>query len=123
MSSFFFFLTFGGLEAQGPSKLPSQTVVNLKKNACAITLRRETQLEKAHKKSINNEKTKYEPIQDGANKSNNEGDRATDSKEAKKPCKVQSKVPISTYEPPLTFPSRFTKKKKEEHEQEILDTF
>ena len=38
------------MEAQGSSKLPSQTVTNLKENVSAITLRGGKQFEEIHKK-------------------------------------------------------------------------
>ncbi|KAL5579714.1 hypothetical protein UlMin_012156 [Ulmus minor] len=87
--------TVGRLEAQGSGKLPSQTVINPKENASAISLRN-LSLEK---------------------------DDATTSKEDTPPRKVISNPSIPTNVSSLPFPSRFVTTKKEEHEKEILETF
>ncbi|XP_031253581.1 uncharacterized protein LOC116111551 [Pistacia vera] len=115
--------TLGRLEAHGSRKLPSQPLVNPRENASAITLRSGRQLEKTHKKPIDEKEVGDELIQGRTKQPKSVESSPTDSSNAKHPPKVQSKVPINTYEPPLPFPSRFATSKKEEHEQEILDTF
>ncbi|KAL5550427.1 hypothetical protein UlMin_000603 [Ulmus minor] len=87
--------TVGRLEAQGSGKLPSQTVINPKENASAISLRN-LSLEK---------------------------DDATTSNEDTPPRKVISNSSIPINVSSLPFPSRFATTKKEEHEKEILETF
>ncbi|KAL5569950.1 hypothetical protein UlMin_026525 [Ulmus minor] len=87
--------TVGKLEAQGSGKLPSQTVINPKENASAISLR-----------NLSIEK-----------------DDATTSKEDTLSRKVISNPSIPINVSSLPFPSRFATTKKEEHEKEILETF
>ncbi|KAL5574040.1 hypothetical protein UlMin_023637 [Ulmus minor] len=87
--------TVGKLEAQGSGKLPSQTVINSKENASAISLRN-LSLEK---------------------------DDATTSREDTPSRKVISNSSIPINVSSLPFPSRFATTKKEEHEKEILETF
>ncbi|XP_031281187.1 uncharacterized protein LOC116139649 [Pistacia vera] len=76
-----------------------------------------------HKKLNDEKKVGEELIQGGTKQSKSVENSPTDSTNAKHSPKVQSKVPINTYKPPLLFPSRFATSKKEEHEQEILVTF
>ena len=109
------------LEAQRFEKLSSQTFVNLRENASAISLRSGKQLDEASRPPKNVEKPKDEPIQ--GNRQNREKDEATYPQEASATPKVKFKNPISTYNPPLPFLSKFANSRKEKHEQEILDTF
>ncbi|KAL5556378.1 hypothetical protein UlMin_038614 [Ulmus minor] len=106
--------TVGRLEAQGSGKLPSQTVINPKENASAISLRSGKTLDEAHKEPVQNGKEKYLSI---------EKDDATTSKEDTPPRKVISNPSIPINVSSLPFPSRFATTKKEEHEKEILETF
>ncbi|KAL5554371.1 hypothetical protein UlMin_041772 [Ulmus minor] len=106
--------TVGRLEAQGSGKLPSQTVINPKENASAISLRSGKTLDEAHK----------EPVQTGKEKDLSvEKDDATTSNEDTPPRKVISNSSIPINVSSLPFPSRFATTKKEEHEKEILETF
>ena len=104
----------GKLEAQGSGKLPSQTVINLKENASAISLRSGKILDEAHKKPIKISKEKDLSL---------EKDDATTPKEDTPPRKVNSNSSIPINVSSLPFPSRFATTKKEEHEKEILETF
>ncbi|KAL5573536.1 hypothetical protein UlMin_023133 [Ulmus minor] len=106
--------TVGKLEAQGSGKLPSQTVINPKENANAISLRSGKTLDEAHK----------EPVQNGKEKDLSlEKDDATTSREDTSSRKVISNSSIPINVSSLPFPSRFAATKKEEHEKEILETF
>ncbi|KAL5583464.1 hypothetical protein UlMin_015906 [Ulmus minor] len=106
--------TVGRLEAQGSGMLPSQTVINPKENASAISLRSGKILDEAYKKPVQNGKEKDLSL---------EKDDATTSKEDTPPRKVNSNSSIPINVSSLPFPSRFATTKKEEHEKEILETF
>ncbi|KAL5559707.1 hypothetical protein UlMin_035918 [Ulmus minor] len=107
-------ITVGRLEAQGSGKLPSQTVINPKENASAISLRSGKILDEAHKKPIKISEEKDLSL---------EKDDATTPKEDNPPRKVNSNSSIPINVSSLPFPSRFATMKKEEHEKEILETF
>ncbi|KAL5570305.1 hypothetical protein UlMin_026880 [Ulmus minor] len=106
--------TVGRLKAQGSGKLPSQTVINPKENASAISLRSGKILDEAHKKPIKISEEKDLSL---------EKDDATTPKEDTPPRKVNSNSSIPINVSSLPFPSRFATTKKEEHEKEILETF
>ncbi|KAL5554722.1 hypothetical protein UlMin_042123 [Ulmus minor] len=106
--------TVGKLEAQGSGKLPSQTVINSKENASAISLRSGKILDEAHKKPIKISEEKDLSL---------EMDDATTPKEDNLPRKVNSNSSIPINVSSLPFPSTFATTKKEEHEKEILETF
>ncbi|KAL5565104.1 hypothetical protein UlMin_028268 [Ulmus minor] len=106
--------TMGRLEAQGFDKLPSQTVINPKENASAISLRSGKILDEAHKKLIQISEEKDLSL---------EKDDVTTPKEDAPPRKVNSNSSIPINVSSLPFPSRFATTKKEEHEKEILETF
>ena len=92
------------IKAQRSGKLPSQTIMNTKKNASVITLRSGKQLEEVSSKP--NEPSQLE----------------TEPPKSKSPPKVTFKEPIaSTIPPPFT--SRLAKSNKEDHEKEVLETF
>ncbi|XP_022874025.1 uncharacterized protein LOC111392860 [Olea europaea var. sylvestris] len=106
--------TLGKLEAQGLGKLPSQAI-NPRENVSAMTLRSEKVLEKTPRK-----------MKDQVEESTQENNLACEKDEAKTPTsgsKVDSKSPIPTYVPSPPFPCRFVKSKRDEHENEILETF
>ncbi|KAL5544769.1 hypothetical protein UlMin_008553 [Ulmus minor] len=107
-------ITLGRLEAQGSDKLPSQTVINSKENASAISLRSRKILDEAHKKLIKSSEEKDLSL---------EKDDATTPKEDNPPRKVNYNSSIPIYVSSLPFPSRFATTKKEEHEKKILETF
>ena len=98
--------TVNRLESQVSGKLPSQSVVNPKQNASAITLRSGKELRKP-----NEEASKY------ATKEEIKKEVATPQKQ-----NTQLQQPPTFVTPP-PFPSRFAKSKKEEVEQEIFETF
>ena len=93
------------MEGQGSGKLPSQTVVNLRGNASAVTLRNVKELEER-------------PL---ASK--------PEDKEKDKKCNIEKEKEVSTSNPtpyyitPPLFPSKLAPKKKEEKERELLDVF
>ncbi|KAL5547201.1 hypothetical protein UlMin_006888 [Ulmus minor] len=90
----------GKLEAQGSGKLPSQTVINPKENASAISLRSGKTLDEAHK----------EPVQNGKEKDLSvEKDDATTSKEDTLPRKVISNSSIPINVSSLPFPTKATR--------------
>ncbi|XP_031276919.1 uncharacterized protein LOC116135362 [Pistacia vera] len=93
------------LESQG--KLPSQTVVNPKQNASAVTLRSRKEL-KEPSKAARGEEIKKEVV---APQPQTDQPRGLDSEQPKA---------LMTNPP---FPTRLTKSKKEEEEKEILKTF
>ncbi|PIN01369.1 DNA-directed DNA polymerase [Handroanthus impetiginosus] len=94
------------LESQG--KLPSQTVINPKQNASAITLRNGKEL-----KEPTNKAKKCSPEEEA------EKEIATSPSQSQKP---EGELPNSVVvQPP--FPERFSKSKKQEEEKEILETF
>ncbi|XP_019173570.1 PREDICTED: uncharacterized protein LOC109169147 [Ipomoea nil] len=97
--------TVSRLESQG--KFPSQTVVNPKQNASAITLRsgkelqEPTQVKSIHNRDEEKEKEVHPPQNDQ---------------------KLVKEHPGAVVIPPL-FPGRLAKSKKDEEQKEILDTF
>ncbi|XP_019200117.1 PREDICTED: uncharacterized protein LOC109193754 [Ipomoea nil] len=97
--------TVSRLESQG--KLPSQTVVNPKQNASAVTLRsgkelqEPTQVKSRHNRDEEKEKEVHPPQNDQ---------------------KLVKEHPEAVVIPP-PFPSRLEKSKKDEEQKEILDTF
>ena len=99
------------LEAQGSGKLPSQTIINPRENASAITLRNGRELEPFIAKSADSAKTVQKETKA-------DSDDVNLSK-----VKSQPVVGNSTNFVPLPFPSRLSKSKKEEQEKEILETF
>ncbi|KAL9252142.1 Retrovirus-related Pol polyprotein from transposon 297-like protein, partial [Drosera capensis] len=90
------------LEYHGSGKLPSQTIVNPKENASAIILRSDKELEQPKLTRKHDEEKELEV--------------STQPKESK--GEQPKKIVI-----PPPFPSRFAKSKKEEQENEILETF
>ncbi|XP_071918753.1 uncharacterized protein [Coffea arabica] len=103
--------TVNRLEFQVSGKLPSHTNINPKQNACVITLKRGKELpkpskrisEQAIEKAIEKEEVAPQPKDMSEQKFKDE--------------------PLIVVTPPSPFPSRFAKSKKEEQEQEILETF
>ena len=95
--------TVGRLEAQGSGKLPSQTVINPKENASAISLRSGKTLDEAHKELVQNGKEKDLSL---------EKDDATTSREDTPSRKVISNSSIPINVSSLPFPSRFATTKK-----------
>ncbi|XP_031101911.1 uncharacterized protein LOC116005813, partial [Ipomoea triloba] len=97
--------TVSRLESQG--KLPSQTIVNPKQNASAVTLRsgkelpEPTQVRSKHNRDEENEKEFHPPQNDQ---------------------KLVKESPETLVIPP-PFPSRLAKSKKVEEQKEILETF
>ena len=87
-------------------KLPSQTIVNPRENANAITLRSEKQLET--------------PQKDNAQREENTIASSSHPNEPKETVTPKPSFP-SYITPP--YPSSLAKSKKEEQEKEILDTF
>ncbi|XP_027120704.1 uncharacterized protein [Coffea arabica] len=102
---------FNRWESQGSGKLPSQTIINPKQNVSAITLRNGKELpqpsqrisEQAIEKAIEKEEVAPKPKDVPQQKFRDE-----------------SSV-VVTPSPP--FPSRFTKSKKGQQEQEVFDIF
>ncbi|KAL2242612.1 UNVERIFIED_CONTAM: Transposon Ty3-G Gag-Pol polyprotein [Sesamum indicum] len=98
----------GKLESQG--KLPSQSVINPRQNASAITLRSGKELQE-HVKEDNTKRG-----HDAERKSEKEIEVQQEQTEHE----VDHPKPLVTRPP---FPERFTKAKKEEEEKEIFETF
>ncbi|CAA0810467.1 Unknown protein, partial [Striga hermonthica] len=91
------------------SKLPSQTVINPKQNANAITLRSVKELQdakKSSKKGNLEEEVEKEVAHDAV--------KGQDADQGK---------PLKPLAPSPPFPSRLSKSKKEEEEKEIFNTF
>ena len=99
--------TISQLQSRDSGKLPSQTIVNPRENANAITLRSGKQLET--------------PQKDNAQRKENTIASSSHPNEPKE--KVTSKPFFPSYITPPPFPSRLEKSKKEEQQKEILDTF
>ena len=99
--------TISQLQSRDSRKLPSQTIVNPRENANAITLRSGKQLET--------------PQKDNAQRKENTIASSSHPNEPKE--KVTPKPSFPSYITPPPFPSRLEKSKKEEQEKEILDTF
>ena len=99
--------TISQLQSRDSEKLPSQTIVNPRENANAITLRSGKQLET--------------PQKDNAQQKENTIASFSHPNEPKE--KVTPKPSFPSYITPPPFPSRLAKSKKKEQEKEILDTF
>ncbi|XP_027166138.1 uncharacterized protein LOC113766113 [Coffea eugenioides] len=99
------------LESQLSGKLPSQTIVNPKQNASAITLRSGKELPEPSKK------ISEQAIEEELEKEGN----VSQPRALEQPDFGEKSTQVVT--PPPPFPSRLAKSKKQEHEQEILDTF
>ena len=105
--------SMGKLEAQGSGKLPSQTIINLWKNANIISLRSEKEVESSIQNPSNAvSKDKVES-------------EAENKKTTEQPLEVQSKPKSNTFANciPLPFSIRRNRSKKEELEKELLETF
>ncbi|XP_027155128.1 uncharacterized protein LOC113755289 [Coffea eugenioides] len=103
--------TVNRLESQLSGKLPSQTIVNPKQNASAITLRSGKELPEPSKK------ISEQAIEEELEKEGN----VSQPRALEQPDFGEKSTQVVT--PPPPFPSRLAKSKKQEHEQEILDTF
>ncbi|XP_027156595.1 uncharacterized protein LOC113757646 [Coffea eugenioides] len=103
--------TVNRLESQLSGKLPSQTIVNPKQNASAITLRSGKELPEPSKK------ISEQAIEEELEKEGN----VSQPRALEQPDFGEKSTQVVT--PPPPFPSRLAKSKKQEQEQEILDTF
>ena len=104
----------GRMEAQGSSKLPSQTVTNRKESVNAITLRGGKQLEDVHRKvASEKEEDKVKCDLPGVL------DEANPQIEVGEPPKKMSRTEEQPIVSTLPFPSQFSKSKKEESEKEV----
>ncbi|XP_027169576.1 uncharacterized protein LOC113769316 [Coffea eugenioides] len=99
------------LESQLSGKLPSQTIVNPKQNASAITLRSGKELPEPSKR------ISEQAIEEELEKEGN----VSQPRALEQPDFGEKSTQVVT--PPPPFPSRLAKSKKQEQEQEILDTF
>ena len=95
------------LQSRDSGKLPSQTIVNPRENANAITLKKGKQLET--------------PQKDNAQRKENTIASSSHPSEPKE--KVTPKPSFPSYITPPPFPSRLAKSKKKEQKKEILETF
>ncbi|XP_071909899.1 uncharacterized protein [Coffea arabica] len=103
--------TVNRLESQLSRKLPSQTIVNPKQNASAITLRSGKELPEPSKR------ISEQAIEEELEKEGN----VSQPRALEQPDFGEKSTQVVT--PPPPFPSRLAKSKKQEQEQEILDTF
>ncbi|XP_071916696.1 uncharacterized protein [Coffea arabica] len=103
--------TVNRLESQLSGKLPSQTIVNPKQNASAITLRSGKELPEPSKR------ISEQAIEEELEKEGN----VSQPRALEQPDFGEKSTQVVT--PPPPFPSRLAKSKKQEQEQEILDTF
>ncbi|XP_071925241.1 uncharacterized protein [Coffea arabica] len=103
--------TVNRLESQLSEKLPLQTIVNPKQNASAITLRSGKELPEPSKR------ISEQAIEEELEKEGN----VSQPRALEQPDFGEKSTQVVTPLPP--FPSRLAKSKKQEQEQEILDTF
>ncbi|XP_038708081.1 uncharacterized protein LOC120003252 isoform X2 [Tripterygium wilfordii] len=104
-------MAVSNLEAQGSGKLPSQTIVNPRENASAVTLRSGTKTADSNQHSMVL-----------AQKNEEEREANNDIKDSSK-VTSQPTVPNSSNTILVPFPSRLSKSKKEQQEKDILETF
>ncbi|XP_027152320.1 uncharacterized protein LOC113752407 [Coffea eugenioides] len=103
--------TINRLESQLSGKLPSQTIVNPKQNASAITLRSGKELPEPSKR------ISEQAIEEELEKEGN----VSQPRALEQPDFGEKSTQVVT--PPPPFPSRFAKSKKRKQEQEVFDIF
>lgn len=106
------------IEAQAFGKFPSQTVINPRENASAVTLRSVKQLEKAQQRA----KLAMDEIKQ-QNDFVIKKDEATSFIETTLAPKRTCNIVISSNVLYVPFPNKFATSKKEMYEKEILETF